>query len=70
MLTSVLSYGIPKNALGDASGLKGKELQTGAQRLGSFLHSLLWINHMQIENGKKRECIVRLHVSLLGVQGE
>lgn len=66
----MLSYGILKNALGDASGLKGKALQTRAQCLGSFRHSLVWINHMQIENGKKRKFIVRLRVFLLGVQGE
>lgn len=70
MLISTLSYRILKNALRDVSGLKGKELQRRAQCLGNFFYSLVWINHMQKENRKKRKFVVRLRVFLLGVQGE
>lgn len=70
VLISTLSYRILKNALRDVSGLKGKELQRRAQCLGNFFYSLVWINHMQKENRKKRKFVVRLRVFLLGVQGE
>lgn len=67
---STLFFRILRNTLGDVSGLKSRELPTGDQCLGNLLYSLVWVDHMQTENRKKRKFIVRLHVFLFGVQGE